>query len=86
MSALAVLVGADECTFALDGARHVVPLGVATLIRTELTGDPPSPEELTNAIGAVLDHPAHLVELRLERRLAGREGSGDRSHLDAAVA
>jgi exopolyphosphatase/guanosine-5'-triphosphate,3'-diphosphate pyrophosphatase len=33
-----------------------VPLGTATLTRTDLTGDPPSPEELTNAIGAVLDH------------------------------
>ena len=37
-------------------------------------------------VGAVLDHPAHLVELRLERRLAGRERGRDRGDLDAAVA
>lgn len=56
MSVLNVLVEAEECTFALDDQSLVVPVGPARLNRTELGSDPPSPAELTNAIGAVLDH------------------------------
>lgn len=45
------------------GVHHVLPLGVVTLAR-ELAGDPPRPEELTNAIGAVADHLDDLVRER----------------------
>ena len=37
-------------------------------------------------VGTVLDHPAHLLELRLERRLARRERGRDGRDLDAAAA
>ncbi len=40
-----------------------LPLGVVTLGR-ELVTDPPRPEELTNAIGAVADHLDDLVRAR----------------------
>lgn len=43
--------------------RMVLPLGVVTLSR-ELASDPPRPEELTNAIGAVVDHLDDLVRDR----------------------
>lgn len=38
-----------------DDLRTILPLGVANLAAA-VTTDPPAPEELTNAIGAVLDH------------------------------
>jgi exopolyphosphatase/guanosine-5'-triphosphate,3'-diphosphate pyrophosphatase len=56
MAVLDVIVGGEECTFALDDRSLVVPVGPALLSRTELVSDPPSAAELTNAIGAVLDH------------------------------
>ena len=37
-------------------------------------------------VGALLDDPAHLLELRRERRLPGRERGRDRGDLDAAAA
>ncbi len=33
-----------------------LPVGVDTLVRSELHSDPPRPEELTNAIGVITDH------------------------------
>ena len=36
--------------------RWSLPVGVNTLRRHELESDPPRPEELTNAIGRVVDH------------------------------
>jgi exopolyphosphatase/pppGpp-phosphohydrolase len=58
MSSLAVDLGVTTTTFALDGpddACLVVPCGVATL-SAWLTADPAPPEDLTNAIGAMVDH------------------------------
>ena len=47
----------DEATVVdLDGRQHVIPLGAVSLTANELASDPPRPEELTNAIGAVVDH------------------------------
>ncbi len=47
----------DEATVVdLDGQHHVIPLGAVSLSTSELASDPPRPEELTNAIGAVVDH------------------------------
>ncbi|HEY0518603.1 MAG TPA: hypothetical protein VGC84_03840 [Ilumatobacteraceae bacterium] len=47
----------DESTLVdVDGERHVIPVGPVTLSSNEIVSDPPRPEELTNAIGTVLDH------------------------------
>lgn len=45
----------EHCEFAIGEATHVAPVGVLTLARS-IGGDPPRPEDLTNAIGLVLDH------------------------------
>lgn len=48
---------ADEATFVeLDGARHVIPVGAVSLSNEAFASDPPRPEELSNAIGTVVDH------------------------------
>ena len=46
----------DDTVVDLDGQHHVIPLGAMTLTNAELVSDPPRPEELTNAIGLVVDH------------------------------
>ncbi len=56
MNALLIRLGDDETLVELDGERHVIPLGVVTIGANELVSDPPRPEELTNAIGSVVDH------------------------------
>ncbi len=56
MNAVRVRLGDDATEFDVDGQRHVIPLGAATLASSELVSDPPRPEELTNALGAVVDH------------------------------
>jgi exopolyphosphatase / guanosine-5'-triphosphate,3'-diphosphate pyrophosphatase len=45
----------------LDGNLHTIPLGAVSLGAAELSSDPPRPEELTNAIGAVIDHLDDMV-------------------------
>lgn len=56
MNAVTVRLGDDATLVDVDGHRHVIPLGAVTLTTNELVSDPPRPEELTNAIGAVVDH------------------------------
>jgi exopolyphosphatase/guanosine-5'-triphosphate,3'-diphosphate pyrophosphatase len=56
VNALLIRLGDDETLVDLDGDRHVIPLGAITLGTNELVSDPPRPEELTNAIGSVVDH------------------------------
>lgn len=56
MNAMTIELGDDATLIDVDGACHVIPLGVSTLSRSEFASDPPRPEELTNAIGAVVDH------------------------------
>ena len=56
MNAVTIRLGDEATVIDLDGQRHVMPLGAMTLSVAELTSDPPRPEELTNAIGAVVDH------------------------------
>ena len=51
-----VRLGDNDTIVDLDGQHHVIPLGAVTLSSTELVSDPPRPEELTNAIGLVVDH------------------------------
>jgi exopolyphosphatase/guanosine-5'-triphosphate,3'-diphosphate pyrophosphatase len=56
MNAVMVRLGDIDTVVDLDGQHHVIPLGAVTLSSTELVSDPPRPEELTNAIGLVIDH------------------------------
>jgi exopolyphosphatase / guanosine-5'-triphosphate,3'-diphosphate pyrophosphatase len=56
VNALTVRLGNDATVVDVDGQRHVIPVGAVTLSTSELVSDPPRPEELTNAIGAVVDH------------------------------
>lgn len=56
MSALVVRLGDDATWVDIDSERYVIPVGAATLGRNELVSDQPRPEELTNAIGIVVDH------------------------------
>ena len=54
MTVLRVLLGDRHCTFRVDDGELVAPIGTAVL-GAELTTDPPRPEELSNAVGAVHD-------------------------------
>ena len=56
MNAVTVRLGDDVTSVDLDGQCHVIPLGAVSLSSAVLVSDPPRPEELTNAIGAVVDH------------------------------
>lgn len=57
MTSLRIDIDAETTTFAVDGEpRFVAPVGIAILTADVLHGDPPRPEELTNAIGLVVDH------------------------------
>jgi exopolyphosphatase / guanosine-5'-triphosphate,3'-diphosphate pyrophosphatase len=56
MNTVTVRLGDDTMLVDLDGQRHVIPLGAVSLGSSEFASDPPRPEELTNAIGAVVDH------------------------------
>jgi exopolyphosphatase/guanosine-5'-triphosphate,3'-diphosphate pyrophosphatase len=53
---MTVRLGDNDTLVDVDEHHHVIPIGVATLASTELVSDPPRPEELTNAIGLVVDH------------------------------
>jgi exopolyphosphatase/guanosine-5'-triphosphate,3'-diphosphate pyrophosphatase len=63
MTSLAVELGTTTTTFALDAAGHalgadgalVIPCGVASM-SAWLSADPAPPEDLTNAIGEMVDH------------------------------
>ncbi len=66
--ALEITVSDARTRFGRGEVTADVPVGVATLAR-ELRGDPPRPEELTNAIGLVVDHVDDLLRERPE--LAG---------------
>lgn len=52
---LTIRLHAQQCEFRIGESSYVVPVGSATLTRT-IGGDPPRPEDLTNAIGLVVDH------------------------------
>ncbi len=77
----------DEATLVdVDGVRHVIPVGAATLRASDLVSDPPRPEELTNAIGTMVDHLDDML-----RALPGAAGAdavaivGDLATVIAAV-
>jgi exopolyphosphatase / guanosine-5'-triphosphate,3'-diphosphate pyrophosphatase len=56
VNAVTIRLGDDATVVDVDGQHHVIPLGAVTLGSNEFASDPPRPEELTNAIGAVVDH------------------------------
>jgi len=56
VNAVTVRLGDDATLVDLDGQRHVIPIGAVSLANSEFASDPPRPEELTNAIGTVVDH------------------------------
>lgn len=53
---MTIRLGDDTTLVDVDGQHHLIPLGAKSLSTSELVSDPPRPEELTNAIGAVVDH------------------------------
>lgn len=67
MTRLSIRVGASDVVVHLDrdGDSSVfgIPFGVDRLHSHYLESDPPRPEELTNAIGAVFDHLDDLVRI-----------------------
>jgi exopolyphosphatase/guanosine-5'-triphosphate,3'-diphosphate pyrophosphatase len=56
VNAVTIRLGNDTTLVDVDGQHHLIPLGAVSLSSNELVSDPPRPEELTNAIGAVVDH------------------------------
>jgi exopolyphosphatase / guanosine-5'-triphosphate,3'-diphosphate pyrophosphatase len=56
VNAVTIRLADDATVVEVAGRQHVMPLGVMTLSLGELVSDPPRPEELTNAIGLVVDH------------------------------
>ena len=72
MTALRVEISEEATRFALDGSGapdFVAPVGDVSLTIDVIRSDPPRPEELTNAIGVMLDHLDDLLRERPE--LAG---------------
>ena len=65
MSPVLIEIGPDSTTFAVEGEEvFVAPIGDASLTETILHSDPPRPEELTNAIGVMVDHLDDLLRER----------------------
>lgn len=56
-------LGDHEIVVTHTDLRWSAPLGVRSLL-AQLLGDPPRPDELTNAVGAVADHLDDLVRER----------------------
>ena len=61
MSSLHIFVEPFAVRFTFEGTTFVAGIGSHSLTRGESWADPPRPEELTNAIGAVIDHLDDLV-------------------------
>jgi exopolyphosphatase / guanosine-5'-triphosphate,3'-diphosphate pyrophosphatase len=74
VNALTIRLGNDATLVDFDGEQHVVPIGAVTLGTDEFASDPPRPEELTNAIGKVVDH--------LDDMLRVLPGAADAEHID----
>lgn len=77
MSVWTVEVGDRTTTVRADDYALVAPVGAVQLAADVLAGDPPRPEDLTNAIGSMVDHLEDVVRERpdvlgAEVRLSGR--------------
>jgi exopolyphosphatase/guanosine-5'-triphosphate,3'-diphosphate pyrophosphatase len=57
-------IDAGDSAGAEDPAAFVAPVGDASLTEQMISSDPPRPEELTNAIGVVVDHLDDLLRER----------------------
>ena len=82
MSELRVEIRPDSTVFAIAGETStdfVAPIGDGSLTDQIIQSDPPRPEELTNAIGVMLDH---LDDLLRERP----DAAGLRTSLAGTVA
>jgi exopolyphosphatase/pppGpp-phosphohydrolase len=55
MSTLRITLHANEVSFEVDDQAASIPAG-PTSLGAQIRRDPPAPEELTNAIGWVIDH------------------------------
>jgi len=64
MSTWSVEVGEQVTAVRTDGYELLAPVGARLLSEATLLGDPPRPEELTNAIGAMVDHLDDVVRER----------------------
>ena len=86
MNAVTIRLGDDATLVDVDGQHHVIPLGAVSLGSNEFVSDPPRPEELTNAIGAVVDHLDDLLrELPGAARADAVGNVGDLATVIAAV-
>ena len=85
MSSLRIEIGADSTTFSLDESTFVVPVGDSSLTQDIICSDPPRPEELTNAIGVVIDHLDDLLRERPDVAGVGAIVSGGVAREIAAV-
>jgi exopolyphosphatase/guanosine-5'-triphosphate,3'-diphosphate pyrophosphatase len=86
MNAVMIRMEDESTVVDVDGERHVIPVGAVTLSTNEIVSDPPRPEELTNAIGTVLDHLDDM--LRILPGAAGADAVsivGDLATIIAAV-
>jgi len=64
MSEWHIVVGDVTTRIAADAFVLDAPIGAVGLASATLLGDPPRPEELTNAIGAMIDHLDDVVRER----------------------
>lgn len=66
--------GSTEITVGVDEPHRAasIPIGAVTATETDLTTDPPRPEDLTNVIGAVQDELEELGRLHPEMLTASR--------------
>lgn len=66
--------GSTEFTVGVDEPHRAasIPIGAVTATETDLTTDPPRPEDLTNVIGAVQDELEELGRLHPEMLTASR--------------
>jgi exopolyphosphatase/guanosine-5'-triphosphate,3'-diphosphate pyrophosphatase len=55
MSTLRITLASNSISFEVDDQAAIIPVGPATL-GADIRRNPPAPEELTNAIGLVMDH------------------------------
>lgn len=63
MSTWQLAIGEVACTASSAESVLELPIGLAALMQRVLVTDPPRPEELTNAIGEVIDHLDDLLRV-----------------------
>ena len=51
-----ISIAETTITVATDTGEYVIPRGIVSLTAAHISNDPPLPEQLTNAIGEIVDH------------------------------